>query len=93
MACKFQSRQNKINGVYKQEGHSTPFVFLYQSCRRMQLHKHLGLIFNTRLNWNGHVSEIMANVSKLLDVSILGMSVVVICECACYRAYFITVHQ
>ena len=31
-------------------------------------HKHLGLIIDTQLSWKDHVSEIIANVSKLLDV-------------------------
>ena len=32
-------------------------------------HKHLGLIFNTRLSRKNHVSKVIANVSKMLDVT------------------------
>ena len=34
----------------------------------VEQHKHLGLTFNTKLNWNDHISNIISSVSKLLDV-------------------------
>ena len=34
----------------------------------VEQHKHLGLTFNTKLNWNDHISNIISSVSKFLDV-------------------------
>ena len=34
----------------------------------VEQHKHLGLTFNAKLNWNDHISNIISSVSKLLDV-------------------------
>ena len=34
----------------------------------VEQHKHLGLTFNTKLNWNDHISSIISSVFKLLDV-------------------------
>ena len=45
-----------------------PLYFDNKVVEDVHQHKHLGLIFNTRLSWKDHVSEIIANVSKLLDV-------------------------
>ena len=45
-----------------------PLYFDNKAVEDVHQHKHLGLIFNTRLSWKDHVSEIIAKVSKLLNV-------------------------
>ena len=68
VACKFQSRQNE------QEGHSPPLLYFDgKVVENVHQHKHLGLIFNTRLSWKDHVSEIMEklwrNYGKCIKVA------------------------
>ena len=46
----------------------TPLYFNNKHIEQVHQHKHLGLLFNTRLSWKDHVSEIIQGVSKLLDV-------------------------
>ena len=49
---------------------TTPFCILMfnKFAKDVQQHKHLGLIFNNRLNWKDLVAELMQDVLKLLDV-------------------------
>ena len=45
-----------------------PVHFQNKIIHDVEQHKHLGLTFNTKLNWNDHISNIISSVSKLIDV-------------------------
>ena len=45
-----------------------PVHFQNKTIDDVEQHKHLGLTFNTKVNWNDHISNIISSVSKLLDV-------------------------
>ena len=45
-----------------------PLNFQGKPIEEVNQHTHLGIIFNSSMNWKNHVSGILQSVSKLLDV-------------------------
>ena len=64
---KFNSDKTKSVVFTNKITHSS-LHFNKKAAEDVHQHKHLGLIFNTRLSWKDHVSEVIANVSKLLGI-------------------------
>ena len=45
-----------------------PLVFDNKIVDEVTEHKHLGVIFNSKLNWNSHINSILQSIAKSLDV-------------------------
>ena len=68
VACKLQSKEAKSMTFSNKKVIHLPVHFRDRIIDEVEQHKHLGLTFNTKLNWKDHISNIMSSVSKLLDV-------------------------
>ena len=56
-----------ISNKHNQPSHP-PLILQNTQIDEVQQHKHLGIIFNNKLNWNNHIESLIENTSKLLDV-------------------------
>jgi hypothetical protein len=64
----FNPSKTKSMVISYKKANLPPLYFDGNLVAEVQQHKHLGVILNNRLTWNNHISNIVKNVSSVLDV-------------------------
>ena len=64
----FNPGKTKSMVITNRNVHHPPLYFDNNQIEVVKKHKHLGIVFNDKLNWSSHISSIVSGVSRMLDV-------------------------